>query len=146
MSANANRDLVQRFLTASNAGRLDAVVGLVTEDFCCEDASGPGGPRLEGRYALLEELREVRAALPDVRACLLDAVFEDDRVAFRIRLAGHLNGTPWHGHEPDGSALSWDRLGIWRIRDGRLAGEVRLDGTCTTEPCPEEDEWLLGTA
>ncbi len=130
-----NEALVRRFVAAYSDGRIDDALEMVTGDYRSEDAAGLTGGVSEGKEAFGAVLRSLRAALPDVSEELLDLVPADDKVAFRIRATGHHTGTEWMGVPPAGARVSWECLGIWFVRDGRLCGEVYLDDLPAIEAC-----------
>jgi len=130
-----NEALVRRFVAAYNDGDIDAALDMVTDDYVSHDVAGLTGAVTRGKGAFGATLRATRGALPDVREELLDLVPGHDKVAFRIRARGHHTGEAWLGAEPRGELVTWECLGIWAVRDGRLAGEVYLDDVPAIQAC-----------
>jgi predicted ester cyclase len=133
--AAENAQLVRRFVAAYSDGRIEDALELVTEDYRSEDAAALTGGVSQGKEAFAAELRSIRGALPDVREELLDLVPAHDKVAFRIRAAGHHTGDTWMGMPPTGALVTWECIGIWFVRDGRLCGEVYLDDLPAIQAC-----------
>jgi predicted ester cyclase len=133
--AAANEQLVRRFVAAYSDGRIEDALELVTEDYRSEDAAALTGGVSEGKEAFATVLRSMRATLPDVREEILDLVAAEDKVAFRIRATGHHTGGEWMGVPPAGARVSWECLGIWFVREGRLCGEVYLDDLPAIQAC-----------
>jgi len=133
--AAENERLVRRFVAAYSAGDLDAALEMVAEDYVAQDAARLTGGITRGRDAFARTLRSIRQTLPDVREEFLDLVASDDKVAFWIKATGHHTGTEWMGVTAHGAAVAWECLGIWYVRDGKLAGEVYLDDVPAIEAC-----------
>lgn len=118
MSA-ANKALPQRFLDeAFNAGRLDVVDELVTDDFVNHDPALPEQGR--GPAAAKEVIAGYRAAFPDLRITTEAQVAEGDLVVTRWRATGtheaELFGIPATGKQATVTGITIDR-----IVDGRIA-------------------------
>lgn len=133
--AAENEQLVRRFVAAYSDGRLEDALALVTEDYRSEDVAALTGGVSEGKEAFAAVLCSIRGALPDVREEVLDLVASDDKVAFRIRATGHHTGAEWLGMPPAGALVTWECLGIWYVRHGRLCGEVYLDDLPAIQAC-----------
>lgn len=96
---------------------LDAIDELMTEDYVIVS----GGKAIRGRVAFKDWVRHFQRVLLDARTDSLD-VFADsagERVVSRWICNGRNNGML--GLPPDGRAISFTGVAIWRVREGRLA-------------------------
>lgn len=96
---------------------LDAIDELMTEDYVIVS----GGKAIRGRVAFKDWVRHFQRVLLDARTDSID-VFADpagERVVSRWICSGRNNGML--GLPPDGRAISFTGVAIWRVREGRLA-------------------------
>ncbi len=96
---------------------LDAIDRLMTEDY----RIWSGGQLIEGRAAFKEWVREFQRRYGDARTTSVEAFAnaEGTRVVSRWVNAGVNQGI--FGLPPDGRAVSFTGIAIWRVEDGRLA-------------------------
>lgn len=96
---------------------LEAIDALMTEDYRITTA----GRVVEGREAFKDWVAAMQRLVADAINEHLE-VFENaagDRVVSRWITRGRNNGI--FGLPPDGRALSFSGIAIWRVREGRLA-------------------------
>ena len=91
------------------------------DEVYAEDAVeyGAFGREFRGRDAIAESLRSFRAAFPDLRVTVDDAVARGDTVAFRGTVAGTHEGT-FAGAEPTGESFEVNNAVFTRIEDGKI--------------------------
>jgi steroid delta-isomerase-like uncharacterized protein len=108
--------LMRRFYDeVMNQGRLEVLDELVADDFVEYEAL-PGGPT--GKDAPRDFVATFRAAFPDMRVTLEDAIEEGDKVVARARLSGTHQGE-FMGIPATGSKIDIQMIDIVQIRDGR---------------------------
>jgi steroid delta-isomerase-like uncharacterized protein len=100
-----------------NAGEVEALPALFTEDFIERQSDGPGTPR--GIEAVTAKIRDLHSAFPDFSLSVKDVVADGDRVWARLRAHGTNTG-PFIG-PPTGREMTIDVIDICRFRDGRIA-------------------------
>jgi steroid delta-isomerase-like uncharacterized protein len=117
MSLDQNKLLVRRLVDeAQNAGRLEVVDELLSEDFVDHTPlEGLPGNR-EGVRMLFAALRE---AFPDLKVDISEQIAEDDRVVTRKTFKG-THGGPFLGVAPTGSSVRFEVVDILTIRDRRI--------------------------
>jgi steroid delta-isomerase-like uncharacterized protein len=115
----ANKDLIRKFTSATNAGDWEALDKLLTEDFCRHSQATPDVQvnSLEEFKALQESFQ---ATMPDQKITLEMLVAEGDKVAVYATYSGTMTG-PMGGFAPTGKSASSKFIGIFRIEDGRIA-------------------------
>ncbi len=122
MTANLdqNKDLVRRlYAVLHGGGDTAAARQILSDDYLDHDLPGIGEG---GRDELFALVAGVRAAVPDVRPTVVQAVAKDDLVAARVIAEGTHTGTPFPpGIPATGSRLRWQECHIYRIADGRIA-------------------------
>lgn len=96
---------------------LDAIDELMTEDYVITT----GGATIRGRAAFKAWVGEFQRRLIDATNETLDVFAnpEGDRVVSRWICRGRNNGI--FDLPPDGRAVAFSGIAIWRVRDGRLA-------------------------
>jgi predicted ester cyclase len=116
----ANKDLVRRlYAVLHGSGDTDAASTIVSPDYIDHDLPGIGDG---GRDQLFMLVAGVRAAVPDVRPTVVQAVAEGDYVAARVIAEGTHTGTPFPpGIPAAGTRLRWQECHIYRVADGRIA-------------------------
>lgn len=122
MSLDQNKQIVRRLVDeAQNAGHLDVVDELLSEDFVDHSPlEGLPGNR-EGVRILFGALRQ---AFPDLRVEISEQIAEDDRVVTRKTFRGTHDG-PFLGLPATGSSVRFEVIDILTIRDRRIC-EHRL--------------------
>ena len=117
MSLDQNKLLVRRLVDeAQNAGRLDVVDELLSEDFVDHTPlEGLPGNR-EGVRMLFAALRE---AFPDLKVDISEQIAEDDRVVTRKTFRG-THGGPFLGLPATGSSVRFEVVDILTIRNRRI--------------------------
>jgi steroid delta-isomerase-like uncharacterized protein len=81
---------------------------------------GSLGQTHRGRTGIAAYVAFVRAAFPDFRNRVVEAVEEDDRVFARLRYAGTHRGALF-GVEPTGRRIAYAGAALFTIRRGRIA-------------------------
>ncbi len=87
------RTTVELYLTALSNGDVDAVIGLVTDDFHNEHTSTLGSSST-GRATYRERLPGFLAQFAALHYEVVDIITEHDRVAARYRLTANFDGHP----------------------------------------------------
>jgi steroid delta-isomerase-like uncharacterized protein len=120
MSANleANKRLVrEHYEELVNRKNIDAAEEHLAADFV-DHGAPPGTPR--GPEAARITMRQLFAAIPDVRVTLEDMVAEGDRVAVRPTWRGTHQRT-FLGVPPSRRAIALTGMVLWRVADGKIA-------------------------
>ena len=102
---------------AWSGGNLDALDEVLAADHVHHWAVGPdttGPAPVKGRLATW------RAAFPDLRVTVEDAIAEGDRVVARWVATGTHEGA-FQGQAPTGRSVEWRGINIFRIECGRIA-------------------------
>lgn len=106
-----NKAVVRDCFAQASAGNLDALPGLVTEDYVLH----PEGVR--GADGLAEMVQGYRASIPDLNVTIDHQFTEGDHVATRFTIRGrHVSG-----HDVEFAGLT-----ISRCRDGRIEEEWEI--------------------
>jgi predicted ester cyclase len=115
-----DKDLIRRlYAVLHGSGDTEAAKDLVAADYVDHDLPGLG---TGGRDELFMLVAGVRAAVPDVRPSVVQAVAEGDLVAVRVVAEGTHTGTPFPpGIPASGARLRWQECHIYRIEGGRVA-------------------------
>ena len=115
MPANDALDVVDRFGDALNAGDIDAVMALMTDDCLFENTSPfPDGEVFRGQHAVRGFWTEL-AKTPGMRFDTEEAVVAGDRVTTRWRYFWtNADGTEGHVRGTD----------LFKIRDGKVAEKL----------------------
>lgn len=116
MDTNSNKQLARRLYELANAGDIDGVGGLVTEDYA-EHNPLPG--QGEGREGVLDRFSMLSSALAP-QFTIEDVVAEGDRVVVRWTNAGTHIGE-FAGIPPTGRTFGISGIDIYRVADDKLA-------------------------
>jgi ketosteroid isomerase-like protein len=108
-SVDAGLEVVGRLRDAMNEHDLEALVDVFDPDFVSETPAHPQRT-FRGADQVRRNWGQIFAAVPDLRAELLDAVVEGDTV---------WSEWDWHGTRRDGSAHRMRGVTIQRVRDSR---------------------------
>lgn len=116
----ANKDLIRRmYAVLHGGGDTTAASEIVAQDYVDHDLPGLG---TGGRDQLFMLVAGVRAAIPDVRPTVVQAVAEGDFVAARVVATGTHTGAPFPpGIPAAGAKLRWQECHIYRIANGMIA-------------------------
>lgn len=112
------RELVRRYTDAWNEGDLEAVEGIVTEDYVLHDPAlfrmppGPAGVK--------QAIRVFRNAFPDATFEIDDMLVDGDAVAVRWTVSGTHEGE-FFGVEPTGTEFAFEGFELDRLRGDRVA-------------------------
>jgi ketosteroid isomerase-like protein len=112
MGNEAALELGIRYRDAFFARDIDAIMGLVTDDFVFENVTG--GERIEGAEAARAHISAIFARWPDMK-------FEDEG---GIRAGDDHMVAEWTAratHPDTGRVLEWDGMDLILIRDGRIS-------------------------
>jgi steroid delta-isomerase-like uncharacterized protein len=119
--------LVESFYTRIwNAGDMDAVRSLVTEDFSFR---GSLGAELRGPEAFVEYARSVRSCLADYRCEILECVAENDRAFAKMRFSG-LHIAEFRNQPATGKPVHWLGAALFRF-ENQLIAELWVLGDLT---------------
>ncbi len=114
MSAEANRELVERFYReVVNERKLGVIDELISDDFVHNGES-------RGREGQRQIYEEFLTAFPDLQTEIVEIVAADDLVAVHRRWTGTHSGT-FQGVEATGRKVDFQSTAILKIRDGRIA-------------------------
>ena len=102
-----------------NAHSLDALESIFAEDFVDHMASS-GGLYLGGMDGLKRGYATFLNAFPDVHVTVEDMIAEGDKVVAYKTVAGTHRGTHL-GIPPTGKRAQWQNIGIYRIKNGKIA-------------------------
>jgi steroid delta-isomerase-like uncharacterized protein len=119
----ADEQVVEQFRQAARGGEFLPLAqlfpadlsALFPDDYAQHEERMDGG--LDGIRAFLDQLR---TAFPDIEGRVDDVVAEGDRVVVRMTWQGTHTGE-FLGVAPTGRRVSYGRIEVWRIADGRLA-------------------------
>jgi predicted ester cyclase len=115
MSLHENKVLVRRFIEqVFEAGRSEAVDGLVTPDFVSHGLPGSGPDVMK------QAIARVGKGLTGARFEIDDVIAEGDRVAVRVTSSATQSGL-FMGMEPTGKTYTIEEIHVFRIADGRIA-------------------------
>ena len=115
-----NKAVVQRYFDeVQNAHSLDAIDSIFAEDFVDHMASS-GGLYLGGMEGLKRGYATFLNAFPDVHVTVEDMIAEGDKVVAYKTVAGTHRGTHL-GIPPTGKRVQWQNIGIYRIKNGKIA-------------------------
>ncbi len=114
MSADANRELVERFYEeVVNERRLEAIDELLSEDFV------HNGER-RGRDGQRRTYEAFFAGFPDLRSEVVEILAAGNSVGVHRRWAGTHEG-PFQGVEPTGRRVEFESTAILTLRGGQIA-------------------------
>lgn len=115
----SNKDLVRRlYATLHGGGDTEGARELLSDRYLDHDLPGLGEGGVE---ELLGLVAAVRAAVPDVRPTVVQAIAEGDLVAARVVAEGTHTGAPFPpGIAAAGTRLRWQECHIYRISNGRI--------------------------
>jgi steroid delta-isomerase-like uncharacterized protein len=117
MSAEENKTVVRQVFDAVNAGDVDGILALVSDDITVH-TSVPGIP--PGREGFRQFVGVFLTAFPEQHTELHDLVAEGDRVAV-LHTHHVIHGGEFAGLPATGKQASVDGLELFRVRDGRVA-------------------------
>jgi len=115
-----NKAIVQRYVDEmQNARSLDNIEDIFAEDFVDHMASS-GGLFLGGMDGLKRGYATFLKAFPDLHVTVEDMIAEGDKVVAYKTVAGTHRGTHL-GIPPTGKRVQWQNIGIYRIKNGKIA-------------------------
>ncbi len=119
-----NKDIVTRFVKATNDATFAVLDELVVEDYR-ENEPIPGqGP---GRAELKRAYKTFNTPFPDLHFVFADVIAEGDLVVGRGVISGTHRGE-FFGVPPTGKVVHWTGTRLFRLRNGRIVeGWVNLD-------------------
>jgi predicted ester cyclase len=113
----------RRYATFWNTGDAAYAQAALAPGFV--DRTLPPG-RAQGVPGPLAASRFVRAAIPDLRADVLQMIVAGDRVTVHFRFHGHFTGR-WGERQGQGQAVDFIATDIYRIVDGRIADNWHIE-------------------
>ncbi len=114
------RELVSRLYEAFDAGDIDAVLSVFSEDL---ETTDPGMGTVHGRGPFREYIETLKRAVPDARAVIDDMYDAGDVVVVEGRFAGTFTGplaSPDGDIEPNGATVDLRFADVSRARDGKI--------------------------
>jgi len=125
MSAEENKAIVRRFMTAYNNRELDIFEELVAEDYYDHVFEQRGRDNLKQLFTTAFE------GFPDWYESIEDIIAENDKVWLRVKATGTHTGE-WNLFgavlPPTGKEVTLHMVFIWRIENGQLAEGWEVDG------------------
>jgi predicted ester cyclase len=118
MTDNGARDWYLRYVAALNAHEFDGM-----DEFIAEQVMLGGEPGT--RDAVVEVLRGIADAVPDIHWEVEEMLFDRDGIAVRLTNTG----TPakeWLGVKPSGASFTIVEYAIYKVRDGRFIHMTNL--------------------
>jgi predicted ester cyclase len=116
MTTDIKRTAERIPLEVLNEGKFELVDELFTPDFV-QHTPQPGVPPT--REGLKETLKALKAAFPDIRYTVEDAIACGDQVVHRLSVTGTMKGD-FMGIPATGKQATWTEIHIARGVDGRL--------------------------
>lgn len=116
MTTDIKRTAERIPLEVLNEGKFELVDELFTPDFV-QHTPQPGVPPT--REGLKETLKAIKAAFPDIRYTVEDAIACGDQVVHRLSVTGTMKGD-FMGIPATGKQATWTEIHIARGVDGRL--------------------------
>ena len=120
MSAEENLALVRRFFEAQGEGDLDALDGILAEDFVDRSLLPSEDPDREGYK---RSVAEDHAAFSELRYIIEDQVATDDKVVSRLTIRRVHDRGEFVGIAPTGEEYEATGIVIHRIMGGKIAEE-----------------------
>ena len=124
MSAEENKAIVHRFITAYNNRELEIFDELVAADYYDHIFQQSGRDHLKTLFTTAFE------AFPDWYESIEDIIAEDDKVWLRVKATGTHTGE-WNLFgvvlPPTGQEVTLEMVFIWRIENGQLAEGWEVD-------------------
>ena len=120
LSADRHKTTVQRMYDETNLGNYDVLYDVLADDFV--NHAGPGLPDVQGPQALIDLVRALVGAMPDLRFQVLQLIADDDMVVARgLQTATHAGN--FMGIAPaTGNRVEWTGTATFRFNDaGKLA-------------------------
>lgn len=114
------RELASRFYTAFDAGDVDAVLSVFSEDL---ETTDPGMGTVHGHGPFREYIETLKRAVPDACAVIEDVHDAGDVVVVEGRFAGTFTGPlagPDGDIEPTGATVDLRFADVSRARDGKI--------------------------
>jgi steroid delta-isomerase-like uncharacterized protein len=114
------RELVTRFYEAFDAGDVDAVLSVFSDEL---ETTDPGMGTVHGHGPFREYIETLKRAVPDARA-VIDGMYDDgDVVVVEGRFAGTFTGplaSPDGDIDPTGATVDLRFADVSRARDGKI--------------------------
>lgn len=117
----------RRYATFWNTGQERYALAALDRDFV--DRTLPPG-RAQGVPGPLAASKFVRAAIPDLRADLLQMIVAGDRVTVHLRFHGHFTGK-WGQTQGKGQAVDFVATDIYRIVEGKIKDNWHIEDNLT---------------
>jgi limonene-1,2-epoxide hydrolase len=111
-------DVIDRLAVAMNARDLDAVAGLIHEDYRCEQPAHPGRA-FTGRAQMLANWEAMLAGIPDFHAEICRSVQDGETTWTEWR---------WSGTRSDGQAFEMRGVTLFEVTDDQIvAGRLYME-------------------
>ena len=130
MSAEENAAVVRAVEAAWDSNDLDSLDQYFAEDF---DNSGAGVPGVPPGLAAAKMVHQgAMTSFPDRKVEILDLIADEDQVAVRGRVTGtNQGGFELLGAPPNGNPIDVQFVGIYTLRDGKIASHWGLNDAQT---------------
>jgi steroid delta-isomerase-like uncharacterized protein len=115
MDRTAKLALIERFMYATNTGRLDLLDECIAADYVQHNPWAG-----QGLTGVREYFARMRESFPDLQARLDAFITEGDLIAARFTVRGTHRGT-FAGHPPTGRTFEMTTADYFRVQDGKLA-------------------------
>jgi steroid delta-isomerase-like uncharacterized protein len=115
----ANKNLIHRFTTSTNAADWDAFDELLTEDFSRHCQATPN-VQVNSREEFKKLQESFLVSMPDQQITIEMIIAEGDKVAVYATYSGTLTG-PMGEFPPTGKSVESKFISIFRIEEGRIA-------------------------
>jgi steroid delta-isomerase-like uncharacterized protein len=128
MTAQGTTTLFHRLIDeVINPGDIDRADVLIAPDYI--EHNTPSGQTVEGLAGFKQAAAQIRTAFPDFQATIEDALADDDKIAFRLRMRGTHRGA-FAGVPPTGKEVDYGAIGFVRVADGKIAERwLQVDAT-----------------
>jgi steroid delta-isomerase-like uncharacterized protein len=114
----ASVDIVRRIEEAWRDDDLDALDGLIAEDF---SAHTPGSEDVPGLSGAKMAHQQSLQAFPDRQNHIQDIFGEGNRAIARVRMTGtNTGGLPWFGIPANGAKVDIEWITEFRLEDGKV--------------------------
>jgi predicted ester cyclase len=101
-----------------NAGDLEAIADLLSEDFSFR---GSLGAERRGREGFKDYVRSVREALANYQCEILECVTEGNRAFAKMRFSG-IHASEFRGYLPTGMPVHWLGAALFHFAENTIAG------------------------
>ncbi len=117
MSADQNKADARRYMDELyNKGNTAVVYEMLAADFVYRNAAPPITP---DRAGIIQEMKMVRTAFPDLHVTVDDVLIDGDKGVMRWTMNGTHEGV-FYGITPTHKHVEWSGIALWRSVDNKL--------------------------